>query len=215
MTTIAPEPGLRERKRQATRRAIQLAVIDLVAERGLEGTTVDEISRVADISPRTFFNYFASKEDAIIGDLPALPGPEYVERFVAAGGSEPLLDGVAEFIVETIGIETQDQELMQRRKDVLHQYPQLFAIRLGRMRKIEEELAGIIALRLQAGDAGEPEESVASRARLISYVSFATMRHAWSCWASGEPNSKLPDRVRESFSELASILSSEAHAKLS
>jgi AcrR family transcriptional regulator len=213
MTTIAPEPGLRERKRQATRRAIQMAVIDLVAERGLEGTTVDEISRVADVSPRTFFNYFASKEDAIIGDLPALPDPEYIEGFVAAGGSEPLLESLAEFIVETIGIETQDQELMQRRKDVLHQYPQLFAIRLGRMRKIEEELAGIIALRLQAG-AGEPEESVASRARLISYVSFATMRHAWSCWASGEPNSKLPDRVRESFSELTSILSSEARANL-
>jgi hypothetical protein len=82
------------------------------------------------------------------------------------------------------------------------------------MRKIEEELAGIIARRLQARGAGETEESVASRARLISYVSFATMRHAWSCWASGEPNSKLPDRVRESFSELTSILSSEAHSNL-
>lgn len=214
MTTIAPELGLRERKRQATRRAIQMAVIELVAERGLEGTTVDEISRVADISPRTFFNYFASKEDAVVGDLPALPDPEYIERFVAAGGSQALLDGLAEFIIETIGVETQDQELMQRRKDVLHQYPQLFAIRLGRMRKIEEELAGIIQRRLRAGGTGEPEEVVASRARLTAYVSFATMRHAWSCWASGEPNSKLPERVRESFAELRAILSSEAHSNL-
>ena len=60
--TPIEEPGLRERKRRATRRAIQLAVIDLVAERGLDGTTVDEISRRADISPRTFFNYFTSKD---------------------------------------------------------------------------------------------------------------------------------------------------------
>ncbi len=214
MTTIAPEPGLRERKRQATRRAIQLAVIDLVAERGLEGTTVDEISRVADVSPRTFFNYFASKEEAVVGDLPALPAPEYIERFVAAGGSQPLLDGLAEFIVETIGVETQDQELMQRRKDVLHQYPQLFAIRLGRMRKVEEELAAIIARRIQTSGTTDSQETVASRARLIAYVSFATMRHAWSCWASGEPNSKLPERVRESFAELRSILASEAQPNL-
>jgi len=60
--TDAAEPGLRERKRLATRRAIQFAVLELVSERGLEGVTVDEVSRRADVSARTFFNYFASKE---------------------------------------------------------------------------------------------------------------------------------------------------------
>ncbi|MES1212507.1 MAG: helix-turn-helix domain-containing protein, partial [Leifsonia sp.] len=59
------QPGLRERKRLATRRAILLAAITVVRERGLEAATVDEIARIADVSPRTFFNYFSSKEEAI------------------------------------------------------------------------------------------------------------------------------------------------------
>ncbi|MEO8263341.1 MAG: helix-turn-helix domain-containing protein, partial [Pseudolysinimonas sp.] len=71
MTDPAVEtPGLRERKRLATRRAIQVAAIEIVRERGLDATTIDEIARIADISPRTFFNYFSSKEEAIIGDGP-------------------------------------------------------------------------------------------------------------------------------------------------
>ena len=50
--------GLRERKRRATSRSIQFTVLELAAERGLEQVTVDEISRIANISPRTFFNNF-------------------------------------------------------------------------------------------------------------------------------------------------------------
>lgn len=211
MTASASEElGLRERKRRATRRAIQLAVIDLVVEHGLEGTTVDEISRRADISPRTFFNYFASKEDAVIGELPPMPTGELVERFVAAGERQPLLDGLAEIIIETVQGEGSDQELMHRRKTVLQQHPHLFAMRIARMRRLEDEMGSIVARRLVADQPGLGAEDADRRGHLVANVAFAAMRHAWGRWAHGAPEGRLADYVAESFAELKWVFSSDA-----
>ncbi len=94
MTTVADdrraesglEPGLRERKKQQTRSAIHEAALQLIDERGPEATTVDQICQAADVSSRTFFNYFPSKAAALL-QLPETPvTPEARERFLAASG---------------------------------------------------------------------------------------------------------------------------------
>lgn len=75
----AAAPGLRERRRRQTMAEISEAALLLFEERGLESATVDDIAGAAGISQRTFFRYFACKEDA------ALPVHREFEEAVEAG----------------------------------------------------------------------------------------------------------------------------------
>jgi AcrR family transcriptional regulator len=59
------DEGLRDRKKRRTRQAIRVAAINLFTDQGVETTTVDQIAAAADISTRTFFNYFDTKEEAV------------------------------------------------------------------------------------------------------------------------------------------------------
>jgi AcrR family transcriptional regulator len=83
------EGGLRERKRAATRAAITAVARSLTAERGLNGYTLEEVCEQAGISRRTFFNYFPSKEDAIIGHVDDEFPAEVVEDFLRGGAASP------------------------------------------------------------------------------------------------------------------------------
>ncbi len=207
MTMDVGRAGLRERKRLATRRAIEFAALGLVADKGLDGVTIDEISRIANISPRTFFNYFASKESALVGDAPELPPAEAVSAYVnATSGS--VFDGLGALLANATEGESNDTELLLLRRGLLKEYPQLFAMRMAAMRAFEEQLREVIALRLVADDPSlvADDDLVLSRSRLITHVAFGAMKHAWTRWADNEGGVPLRDRLKESFDELGRIL---------
>jgi AcrR family transcriptional regulator len=220
--TADAELGLRERKRIATRRAIQLAALELASERGFDHVTVDEISHAANVSPRTFFNYFPSKESAIIGELPELPDEDSIERFIEAGPAEPILDGMGTLLIAAI--ETGDldgdlggspdgenaasaKELHALRRALLKGNPELFAQRMASMHKFEDALSAVVQRRLAHDDPelAADEEGLHQQARLVTYVAFAGMRHAWSCWADHGGVEPLADRLRTSFAQLQAL----------
>lgn len=62
----SPQPGLRERKRAETHARIRTAALILFSERGFETTTLDDIATAANVSRRTLFHYFGSKEDIVL-----------------------------------------------------------------------------------------------------------------------------------------------------
>jgi len=228
VTVTDGELGLRERKRIATRRAIQLAALQLASDRGFDRVTIDEISHAANVSPRTFFNYFPSKESAIIGELPELPDEASIERFISAGPDEPILDGISVLLIAAIDTgdlgepESQEQPAGEQpaatdagslqdmhvlRRALLKDNPELFAQRMASMHKFEDALSAVVQRRLAHDDPALSDDSEAlhQRARLVTYVAFAGMRHAWSCWADHGGVEPLSDRLRSSFEQLQAL----------
>jgi AcrR family transcriptional regulator len=69
VTTPSPAGGRRDRKKDETRQALRAAAHRLFAEKGFSQTTIDDIAAAADVSRRTFFRYFDSKDDLLRGDV--------------------------------------------------------------------------------------------------------------------------------------------------
>ena len=203
MTTSAgPEParrGLRERKKLATRTALHEAALRLVAERGLDAVSVEDIAQRADVSPRTFFNYFPSKDDAVIGLDPAGPRRQAEAFRNRPPGESPL---------EALRAVTREQAT-QMAED-----PELWPLRLQAIEK-NPSLAGQLAVAF-----GESErvltEAVAERTGtlpgrdtypgLLASVGAAVMRTAMHRWWATEFSASLPGLVDEAWDAVAAGL---------
>ena len=91
---------LRERRRAETGHALIRDARRLTAERGLQGFTVEEICEAAGVSRRTFFNYFASKEDAVLGITLHHSDDDAIAAFLAGG--EPHRDGLSASLLDDL-----------------------------------------------------------------------------------------------------------------
>jgi AcrR family transcriptional regulator len=214
MTDVAP--GLRERKRRATRLAIQQAALRIAIEHGLSAVTVDEVSRRADVSPRTFFNYFPSKEQAILGDDPTLPQGKDVETFVAGGPSGELLADLGTLLVHSAHELIDERGLIGERQQVLRANPELFSQRMASMKEFQAGIQTVVEQRLRREDglpgsaASAPsveDNEVRRRARLASLVGMAALRHAWWEWSESDADAHLVDELERSFADLGALVS--------
>ena len=124
MTSDQSRPGLRDRKKRQTRAALSAAALRLVAERGLDQVTVEEISEAADVSARTFFNYFPSKDEALLGDQPA-DREVLAARIVAAPPAMSAFDALRRAFDEVVEAIEADREVWLLRLRVIAANPSL------------------------------------------------------------------------------------------
>ncbi|MFH0175609.1 TetR family transcriptional regulator [Streptomyces cacaoi] len=184
---------LRERKKQRTRDALLRAAVELFTSQGYERTTVDEIAAAVDVSQRTFFRYFAGKDEAALALVEMT-----VERFVEAVRARPpheppmealrqaVLDGwysINEVVESVVPV-----ELYLRMYRVIESTPVLLAAHLRRSVEVEEDLTRVIAEREGLDVDADP------RPRLAVAVFSGVMRVTERQWSTGADFSL--DRIR-------------------
>ena len=99
------EPNPRDRRRARTQQALRAAARRLFRDQGYANTTVEQIADAADVSPRTFFRYFAAKEDLLLPDLDELF--DHIEQGVTARPkTEHLLDTALYATVAVLGAQS-------------------------------------------------------------------------------------------------------------
>ena len=201
------EVGLRARKRAATQMKIQRAALTLVLERGIQHTTIDEISRRANISPRTFFNYFPTKDAAVVGDIPGFASEESLEIFVNAGPGGAILAQLEELLVSNLIPLEEDEEVHQLRHEVLMGNSQLIGMRMSTLRGFEVRMQNLLERRLAIDnpEIAADSETLTEQALLYTLVAVAATRHAWRCWADSAGAINLADRVKSSFADVYKI----------
>jgi AcrR family transcriptional regulator len=139
-------PSRRERKKLATRQALHEAAFGLAEEYGLAGVTVDAIADRADVAPRTFFNYFACKEDAILDRDPDRP-EALRQALLGRPSGEDALTALRHVMEAEVARRVLDTERFVRRMRLIQMEPQLRAAMAGISEEIEEALVAGIAER--------------------------------------------------------------------
>ena len=191
--------GLRERKKAATREALHEAAMRLATEHGVEHVTVEAIADAASVSRRTFSNYFASKEQALLhGERSRVA--HLIELVRARPSAEPpwaALTHAAQAWVAEFAAEDRHASARYRQ---LRRHPSLLAEQVASYAEAERDLAAAIADRIPVGHHAGPDATL--RARLLAANYLNTIRVAAQAWLD-QPSRTLAALVREALAVTA------------
>jgi AcrR family transcriptional regulator len=189
------QPGLRERKKLATREALRLAALRLAVEKGWEQVRVEDIAAEAGVSPRTFNNYFASKDEAFLATAYDR-GARMQAALAARPADEPLWPAVINAVVHGFADEAVD--LRQARR--IRPTPALAAEQLKAIMVIERALADEIARRIGADLEHDPYP------RLVAAAAISATRVTVEHWLRSESDLPFPPVLREALERVAAGL---------
>jgi AcrR family transcriptional regulator len=190
------ELGLRERKKLATRRALERVAFDLFSVHGFDGVTVDDITAAAHVSKRTFYRYFESKEDVLLSDQ-----RRQLDALQAALDDRPadedLLTSVREAFLHMADQYADGREVLTQRTRLIMVTPSLASRAAQHHILWERSLAGMIAGRMGL------HADTDLRPRLAAATLLAALRVTLEHWLTGdEPLAPIVDRSLRTLAEL-------------
>jgi AcrR family transcriptional regulator len=173
--------------------------LDLFLQKGFQSTTVDEIAEEVDISRRTFFRYFESKEGVVFSNVNQ--DMNELERILAARSpDEPPLVALRESFIEFAHYLEDRRDIMQARFELVTRNPELQA----RGAQISQEWTGLVE-RALGRHTGLAEPDV--RTRLLAAVGVSALRIAIQNWIQSQGT--LASLTRENFRILEDSWSAE------
>lgn len=170
--------GLRDRKRLETRARLESAAVELVLRDGIELATIDAISEQADVSPRTFFNYFDCKEDAILGLRDVEITDEMVREHLAACADADLVESIVVMLFATIGQPISDPAIRATRLELVLRHPQLLGRQFAQMTRMAEQLTTAVRAIVAHHDGVEESDSHSPDAEIMLAICGSGVRVA-------------------------------------
>lgn len=198
--------GLREQKRIETRYNIEDSATRLVDERGFSDVTVEQICEAAGISRRTFFNYFESKDDAILGTSVGSFTDEHRD-FLINTPTTNMVDLVLTMVEKHFEAHEKKTEIWERRQRIAND-PQAAALLMHRRRATSMQVVDIVAEHFEhlPEDRQLPDIPARAEAMIVGSTVREAMWLAMACPSSGCADSPLHKR----FKPTAQLLTSYA-----
>ncbi|MBG0566491.1 TetR family transcriptional regulator [Actinoplanes aureus] len=189
--------SVRERARNAMRAELAVLAQDLFADKGYEQTTIEDLVAAAGISKRTFFRYFTSKEDLVLGKHDVW-AERLVEAFAARPGEEPVWESLRkafDVVVDYFTDETQLSRALAMEK-VVQDNPALGAGELERISRIQDQLAEFIGRRLDRRSAADPRPAALAGAALSCLIA------AKNVWIAGDQSKPFGEVLDDAMAAL-------------
>lgn len=191
--------GLREAKKRQTRQQLTAAARRLTLAHGLDQVTVEMICAEVGVSVRTFFNYFATKDEVLVGaDL--FPADDGAWRIFTAGGpGGSLLADLLVVLDPSSAIRETGRDELRTAFAVMMQEPRILAQQLARGMENESRLARMVAVRRGLTTPDPACLTVAALAQTL-------LRCAVAAWVEADDDSDIADHLQRGLAATTDVL---------
>src|SRR4051794_5142634 len=199
-----PTAGRRERKKQRTREALVDAAFRLFQEKGFEASTVEEIADAVDVSSRTFFRYFASKEDVVL-TFQEEQFATMLDELAARPADEPVISALRHAAVKVIrACEAGEYGFAPQRfgciQQLMESSPAVFGRSLEHGQKKQAEITRVIAERMGV------DPAVDLRPHVAAGLSNSAFRSAFEVLSSGVTGVSGTPRFSEVLDQVFGVM---------